>query len=659
MTRDELADSIVGAIPFDTDQLEFPCPVCGSDALAVVAGGQAVFSCPGGCAATEIIAGVPGLQAYLARAENGRQDKGNSGVDRAPAQNGARRNQQEFTLEEPDEGIPFFITQAQKARLRELGYGDKAIAKMRPAEAQAILRDAPAEPLEEPEYVKPLDPAPPISDALLRRVPPQNVEAEQSFLGAILLEPALIQDARTIIARDDFYRESHREIYAAMLKLSNEEAGIDAVTLCHELRVAGLLDDVGGTGYIAELAAFVPTAAHIANYAAIIRECALKREIASRATQLAAAAYNGLPGQELISWAQSLVPDTSDRKTLPVLVKNKLEVMNWMDLQSIYQGDARQWVVEGLLARREISLWSGKVEAGKTTLMRTLVKAVLRGEPFLNRQTYQGRVFYAMLDADGADATVEAFRALGLEANDPIEFIFEPTIAMMKNGIEQFHQQLLAFKPALVVIDTLGRLQKVADFNGYESTYLMAMISELSKQTDSHLALLGHIPRGRHDDEDVATAAFGSIAFSGGANARFVVSRKPASGLHTLRSSKGKGAGFVPLEGEILLERDGFTGEIHSGGLYTYKEQAMASKDKLLEFLDNHEDEQFSGHQLGRELGVPASICRVAGNSLFAEQRIKREGQGTKGKPYLYAALTFQNTGNSSNDGNTGMDDSE
>jgi len=127
---------------------------------------------------------------------------------------------------------------------------------------------------------------------ILRRVPPQNIEAEQSVLGAILLDNEAINAALEILSAEDFYRESHREIFRAMTALVEKSHPVDAITLSDLLRTEGKLEAIGGVGYIAELAACVPTAGHVAHYAQIVREKALLRALASVSTEIASGAYD-------------------------------------------------------------------------------------------------------------------------------------------------------------------------------------------------------------------------------------------------------------------------------------------------------------------------------------------------------------------------------
>ena len=126
------------------------------------------------------------------------------------------------------------------------------------------------------------------ADDILRRVPPQNLEAEQSVLGAILLDNDAINAALEIVLPEDFYQERHRVVFRTMTELSDRNVPIDAITLTDALAGKGFLEQIGGPAYIAELASIVPTAAHTGHYARIVREKAVLRTLGSIATEIAA-----------------------------------------------------------------------------------------------------------------------------------------------------------------------------------------------------------------------------------------------------------------------------------------------------------------------------------------------------------------------------------
>ena len=160
------------------------------------------------------------------------------------------------------------------------------------------------------------------ADDILKRVPPQNLEAEQSVLGAILLDNEGINQAIEIFGADGgnnvFYRESHRKIFRAMVELSDHNQPVDAITLCESLRTRGVLEEIGGATYIAELAACVPTAANIAHYARIVREKAVLRSLATVATEVASGAYDGPASvDEYLDDAEHRIFEIAERRIRP------------------------------------------------------------------------------------------------------------------------------------------------------------------------------------------------------------------------------------------------------------------------------------------------------------------------------------------------------
>ncbi len=126
------------------------------------------------------------------------------------------------------------------------------------------------------------------------RTPPQNIEAERSVLGAMLLNPDAVGPAVEVLhdeGDDVFYVEAHRILYNAIIALYRRNTPVDAVTLMERLQTDGDLDTAGGASYIAELTGAVPTSANIEYYAKIVLEKALMRRVISTCTRLAGDAY--------------------------------------------------------------------------------------------------------------------------------------------------------------------------------------------------------------------------------------------------------------------------------------------------------------------------------------------------------------------------------
>lgn len=112
------------------------------------------------------------------------------------------------------------------------------------------------------------------------KLPPQNIEAEQSLLGALLIDKDAIINIAEILRPEHFYKsEQHGAIYNAILVLFEKREPIDIITVTDKLKQKNLLDKVGGTAYLTELVNMVPTAAHVEAYAKMIKEQALRRNL--------------------------------------------------------------------------------------------------------------------------------------------------------------------------------------------------------------------------------------------------------------------------------------------------------------------------------------------------------------------------------------------
>ena len=129
--------------------------------------------------------------------------------------------------------------------------------------------------------------------ALPDRVPPQNIEAERSVLGAMLIKKEAITEAQEILQPEDFYRETHKIVFEAMMTLAENNEAVDIVTLTEELRKRDQFEKVGGMPFVTDLANAVPTAANVKFHAQIVREKAELRRLIDAATEIAGAAYEG------------------------------------------------------------------------------------------------------------------------------------------------------------------------------------------------------------------------------------------------------------------------------------------------------------------------------------------------------------------------------
>jgi replicative DNA helicase len=118
------------------------------------------------------------------------------------------------------------------------------------------------------------------------RIPPQNIEAEESILGALLIDKNALVKIADALRPDDFYRKQHGEIYQAMLSLYSAQEPIDLLTLSNKLDSQNKLEKIGGRTYLAGLASRVPSAGHVKHYADIIQKKASLRKLQQAAAEI-------------------------------------------------------------------------------------------------------------------------------------------------------------------------------------------------------------------------------------------------------------------------------------------------------------------------------------------------------------------------------------
>ncbi len=149
----------------------------------------------------------------------------------------------------------------------------------------------------------------------LERVPPHNLDAEQSVLGSMMLDTDTVLKVMGILRPEDFYRDAHKLLFQVVLALADRGDPVDMITVSEELRQRNALDKVGGVAYVASLAGIVPTAANAEYYARIVEEKALLRSLIGVSTRMAALGYEaGDDVDTLINKAESMVYDLSQRK---------------------------------------------------------------------------------------------------------------------------------------------------------------------------------------------------------------------------------------------------------------------------------------------------------------------------------------------------------
>lgn len=171
-------------------------------------------------------------------------------------------------------------------------------------------------------------------DLHLDRLPPQNIEAEQSILGAILIDNDALPRALEILDAEDFYRQSHRKLFNAMLELFEKSEPIDLITLTDYLKRENELEAVGGISYLSSLVNMIPTAANIKYHSKIVREKGLLRGLLRSSNEIASRIYeSNLDAEDLVDYAEKSIFDISEKRikasfvTLREVIKDSFEMI--------------------------------------------------------------------------------------------------------------------------------------------------------------------------------------------------------------------------------------------------------------------------------------------------------------------------------------------
>ena len=224
------------------------------------------------------------------------------------------------------------------------------------------------------------------------RIPPQNIEAEQSVISAMLIDNKTIEKVSQLLKPADFYRPSHQIIYQAILHLHAKNEPVDLVTMTEELKNEDKLDAAGGISYLTLLANVVPTSANALYHARIVENNAIKRQLADSGAAIAALSYQDEDEvQSLLDKAEQTLLSLSQRKSRSAFVPIHDAVSTTMDhlgelisshrtITGLPTGFADLDALTGGLHPSDFIILAARPSMGKTALALNIAQNVaLRG----------------------------------------------------------------------------------------------------------------------------------------------------------------------------------------------------------------------------------------------------------------------------------------
>jgi replicative DNA helicase len=365
----------------------------------------------------------------------------------------------------------------------------------------------------------------------LDKVPPQNVEAEQLVLGAMLVDREVIPMVIGILQAEDFFRESHRIIYQAITDIFERGNPVDLVSLAEELRRQKGLENVGGLPYIAFLFTSVPTSVSAEHHAAIVKEKSLLRALINVSNRVASRSYEGREDvQALLDDAERRITELSQRGILQSFSSLKDILLEIFDRLQKMQG---QEISSGLpthfpdldrilggLQPGELILLAARPAMGKTSLALNIAQNVaLRSKcptAVFSLEMAKEQLVQRMLCAEARiDNTrfrtgqlkepewISLTQAMGLLAEAPIFIDDSPAITI--NGIRGKARRLKAEHGlGLIIIDYLQLIHtnRRSENRTQEISEISRSLKALARELEVPVLALSQLSRAVEQTQD-------------------------------------------------------------------------------------------------------------------------------------------------------------
>lgn len=220
------------------------------------------------------------------------------------------------------------------------------------------------------------------------RVPPQNIEAEKSVLGSMLIDDEAIGLAIEALSSEWFYEISHQKIYQSIVSLYNSRKKVDLITLSDKLKSDGELESIGGVTYLSSLIDFVSTSANIEHYAQIVKEKGILRKLIRNSTQIISDSYEAKGNvEDIVDSAEKLIFEIANLKQkqqsfhIKDLVKDSIETLDKLyqrkeHITGVPSGFTKFDSMTSGLQRSDLIILAGRPSMGKSALAVSIAATV-------------------------------------------------------------------------------------------------------------------------------------------------------------------------------------------------------------------------------------------------------------------------------------------
>ena len=324
-------------------------------------------------------------------------------------------------------------------------------------------------------------------EVIAGKVPPQNLDAEKSLIGAVLIDEEVLADVSEHVRPNDFYEKRHSIIFGGMMRLYEKHKPVDLLTLTDELKKKDELDTVGGSAYLSELTNYVPTAAHAEAYAELVATAAVRRRLIKASADISEMGFDeDTTTQELLERAEAELFSVSDQSLKQDLVS--LESILTESFDRLEELHRNKGAIRGVrtgyrdldnmtagLQRSDLIILAARPAMGKTTLVTNLAYNVAtiakQSVLFFSLEMSKEQLVDRMLaDASGVDAWnirtgnlsdddfSKLSEAMGEMAEAPIYIDDTPGLTVLEmrtKARRQAHEAPLG----LIIIDYLQLMQ--------------------------------------------------------------------------------------------------------------------------------------------------------------------------------------------------------
>ncbi len=364
-----------------------------------------------------------------------------------------------------------------------------------------------------------------ILSEMLQRIPPNSVEAEQSVLGAMLLDKEAISTATELISGEDFYREAHKEIFEAIVDVYDKGEPVDLITLTEKLKARNTLDAVGGITFLTNLMDAVPTTHNVKYYAKIIEDKSLLRRLIKSSNEIISKSYQASDDiGEIIDDAEKSIFNISlNRSTQGFThVKNILNV-NFDKIEELYLNKGKiTGVPTGFtdldnklsgLQKSDLVLVAARPSMGKSSFMMNIVQhaavrekittAIFSLEMSKEQLTQRLLCAEALIDAHrlrigdiNEDEWVKLARAMGPLSEAPIYIDDTPAISITEMRAK-CRRLKLEHNLGLIVIDYLQLMQGKgsSDSRQQEISEISRSLKALAREINVPVVSLSQLSR--------------------------------------------------------------------------------------------------------------------------------------------------------------------